>query len=545
MPASNLPGPAASESAAGADPRHAATSGWPAGLEQVVQATLPQFLMRQRWFPAKDAGHPAVSPRAVEPVAVPDVPAAASVWRVEPPGREPLHLFVALAVVPAGTADAAQVIARLPAAAAGGEPQVVVEGFSFDAFTRAWVDLMLQDPPAETRSRLRSGRTRETGTIGLQPGGGWAIRRSRAEQSNTSIRVGDGAIMKVIRKLEEGPHPELEVGRFLTGEGGFAATPAMLAWADLDLPGDGGGDVSLTLCVMQSFVPNQGDAWDWVLSRLAAAGDNDGNDRDGALAQATEWLARLGERTAQMHRAFATASTDPDFAPEPVRDKDLQAWTAAAHAMATRALDGLAAGQERLEPPARALHELLQQQRALLSERLDDLLSASGWRFSKTRHHGDYHLGQVLVADGDAVIVDFEGEPMRPLAERRAKHAAPRDAAGLLRSLSYAAAAAIRGLPDDLPAGRRDQARRRLEHWERDASRRFLDAYLKAAQGMPGCPPDRDGTLRLIRFFMLEKALYEIAYELSNRPSWVDIPLRGVLQLVQGDGAAASNGAQS
>ena len=554
-PDSAAPWPADSRPAAGADPDRAGAAGWLRELESAVWASLPAFLLQQRWYPAKDAGEPTVAPRAIVPLAVAGIPAAASVWRVQPPGRAPLQLFVALALVPEGAAAPAQVIARLPASGTGGEAQVVVEGFSVDAYVRAWVDLLLQQRRDGRGAGLRCGRTRELPAAGLQPGGGWTIRRSRAEQSNTSIRVGDGAIMKVIRKLEEGPHPELEVGRFLTDDAGFASTPAMLAWADLDLAAAGGGDASLTLCVMQSFVANDGDAWDWVLRQLAAAertGGDEGGGESGesnggaaALAGATQWLSRLGERTAQMHRAFGIATSDPGFAPEPVRDEDLQAWTAAAHAMARRALDGLAAGAANLEPAARALYRSLQEQRGRLAERLDDLLKAPAWHFSKTRHHGDYHLGQVLVADGDAVIVDFEGEPMRPLAERRAKHAAPRDVAGLLRSVSYAAAAAVRALPDDLPADRRQQTQRRLDAWERDASARFLDAYLQAAQGMPGCPSDRPSALRLIRFFMLEKSLYEIAYELANRPTWVDIPLRGVLQLLQDDGAAVAGGAQS
>jgi trehalose synthase-fused probable maltokinase len=307
---------------------------------------------------------------------------------------------------------------------------------------------------------------------------------------------------------------------------------------------------------MQSFVPNDGDAWDWILRQLAAAnaaaadgnggaGDRKGGDNVAPLSQATRWLARLGERTAQMHRAFGIHTGDPDFAPEPVRDEDLQAWTAAAHAMASRALEGLAAGAASLDPEAGKLCAALQAERDRLAEALDDLLRAPAWRFSKTRHHGDYHLGQVLVADGDAVIVDFEGEPMRPLAERRAKHAAPRDVAGLLRSVSYAAAAAARALPADLSDERRREAQRRLEAWEREASASFLEAYLQAAQGMPGCPADRHSTLRLIRFFMLEKALYEIAYELANRPTWVDIPLRGVLQLLRDENEALAGRAQS
>jgi trehalose synthase-fused probable maltokinase len=502
----------------------------------VVRANLPAFLLRQRWYPAKDAGIPTVAARMIEPLAVAGIPAAASVWRVEPPGRAAVQLFVALALVPEDqVADQGQVIARLPApTTSDGIPQVLVEGFSLDSFVRAWVALLVSDAPPAAGSRLRTGRSRQLAQAGLQPDGQWQIRRSQAEQSNTSIRVGDGAIMKAIRKLEEGAHPELEVGRFLTGEAQFAATPAMLAWAELEVPAGHGGSAACTLCVMQSFVPNQGDAWDWMLGKLAhvAAGD------EASLAEASTWLETLGERTAQMHRAFGIATRDPAFAPEPVSDDDLQGWVGAVHAMARRALDGLAEGEARLEPPARALVQALQADRGRLPARLDELLQAMPRDFAKTRHHGDYHLGQVLVAGDDAVIVDFEGEPMRPLAERRAKHAALRDVAGLLRSVSYAAAAAARALPQDMPGAQREQAARRLEAWEREASQRFLGAYLEAAQGAAGCPPEPADALRLIHFFMLEKALYEVTYELANRPSWVDIPLRGIQRLLVDAGDA-------
>jgi hypothetical protein len=168
-----------------------------------------------------------------------------------------MNLFVALAVVPEESADKAQVIARLPATAGSEKPQVLVEAFSVDAFIREWVAMLLGNGGPDP---LRSGRSGESAGAGLNPADDWRIRRSSAEQSNTSIRVGDKAIMKVIRKLEEGIHPELEVGRFLTDEARFEATPAMLAWAEVAGPSAG---ATYTLCVMQSFVPNQGDGWEW------------------------------------------------------------------------------------------------------------------------------------------------------------------------------------------------------------------------------------------------------------------------------------------
>jgi trehalose synthase-fused probable maltokinase len=474
---------------------------------------------------------------ALLPFPVPALPAAVAVWRATPPGQAPLHLFVPLALVPTEEADAVHVVAAPPAqgAQAGGDMRLV-EAFSVDAFVRAWIEALLRGGgEASGAGRLRAGRTERLARAGLEPGGRWAIRRGGAEQSNTSIRVGDGAILKAIRKLEEGVHPELEVGRFLTGEAGFAATPALLGWTELD---GAIGAGAATLSVLQAFVPNEGDGWSWVLDRLSrVAAPGEGSTRE--LDEATAWLRRLGQRTAEMHRAFGADTADPALRPEPVQAADLRGWTEAAEAMAGRALDGLAAAGTQLDPQGRDLAEALCACRAELTERLRAALGGAP-AFAKTRHHGDYHLGQVLVAGGDAVIVDFEGEPLRPLAERRAKHAALRDVAGMLRSFAYAAAAATRALPERLPSAGRAAAERRLAAWEAEASQAYLDAYLDAARGAPGCPAERAEAERVVRFFMLEKALYEVAYELANRPDWVDIPLRGVLALLDAGDAPST-----
>ena len=192
--------------------------------------------------------------------------------------------------------------------------------------------------------------------------------------------------------------------------------------------------------------------------------------------------------------------------------------------MARRALDGLATAQNQLGPETQHLAEDLLARRSALEARLRSALSAAPG-FAKTRHHGDYHLGQVLVAGDDAVIVDFEGEPLRPLAERRAKHAALRDVAGMLRSLAYAAAQAER-------THRGEQFRA----WKSEAARAYLDGYYDAAGGGIFLPTERTAADAVMRFFMLEKALYEVAYELANRPDWVNIPLRGVLAVLDAEG---------
>jgi 4-alpha-glucanotransferase len=477
---------------------------------QSAQAALPDFLLRQRWYPAKDAGRPEVESVAIRPFLVPSTPAAVAVWKVTPPDRPAMLLFVPLAVVPAEAAAEEHVIAVLPPEA--DQSRRLVEAFSVDDFVRAWIETILRgNRAALEQGALRVGQTQALKNAGLAPGSGFAIRRSSAEQSNTSIRIGDGTILKVIRKLEVGVHPELEVGRFLTDEGRFGAAPAMLGW--IEWAAIEGADSS-ALSVLQAFVPNDGDGWSWILKQLESP--------EGHTAVIT-WLRHLGQRTAEMHCAFAVNTNDPAFRAEPVGDADRNAWVTAAEAMARRALDRLAATRERLVPEAQQLADELLARRDVLEQRLrGELAEASG--FTRIRHHGDYHLGQILVADGDAVIVDFEGEPLRPLAERRRKHAALRDVAGLLRSLAYAAAQAEKSHSSTLSRS-----------WEAEASGAFLEGYYEAAAGRSFLPSDRGTADAVMRFFMLEKSLYEVVYELANRPNWVAIPLRGVVTLLDGD----------
>ncbi len=355
---------------------------WPDWLWELAQSALPAFLMRQRWYPAKDAGTPQVTP--ADRIALPflDQSAAVTVWEVTPPGRKPLHLFVALALARAGSVKDNDVIAPIPAdKSPADESQVLVEGFALDGFVRAWMDLLLQPGGGRYRpARLvaqASPLLQDSDAGATDPAGGratgrssehLAIRRSSAEQSNTSIRIGDDMILKVYRRLEPGANPELEVGRFLTGEAGFSATPAMLGWFNLDAAG---GEEQQTLSILQAFVPNDGDGWDWLLKRLSrGAGGGD----TAVLAESLAWLERLGTRTAEMHGAFAIDCVDPAFQPEPVSAADLRAWSDETKTMAARALDGLAAGRDQLPPAAATAADRLLSRRDRLQAQVSSLL---------------------------------------------------------------------------------------------------------------------------------------------------------------------------
>jgi maltose alpha-D-glucosyltransferase/alpha-amylase len=276
--------------------------------------------------------------------------------------------------------------------------------------------------------------------------------------------------------------------------------------------------VASSLALLQAYVENQGDGWsftvDYVARRIESRAADETFGDYAALAQA------LGRRTAELHRAFA-AGTDPAFAPEPVARDDLAAWARQIRAEAQATFERLQRRRDDLSPAARAGADVLLGAREAA---LAAVAVPEGEAGKKIRHHGDFHLGQVLLRDNDWVIIDFEGEPARSLEERRAKHSPLRDVAGMLRSFDYAAAAAVErvavGGEGAAPAA---QARA----WEGIARRAFLDAYSEAAGPLyPAAAP------ALLRLFELEKAYYELRYELDNRPSWAAIPLAGIKRLL-------------
>ncbi|MBV9578760.1 MAG: sugar phosphotransferase [Chloroflexi bacterium] len=323
---------------------------------------------------------------------------------------------------------------------------------------------------------------------GLEP-----VELLRGEQSNTSLRFGDTLILKLFRRLQFGPNPDVEIGWFLTEHTGFAGTPPVAG--SLTYTSPEGQDAALAL--LQQFVPNRGDAWTTTLARVRSV-------VDGAPgAESLRAIARLGTTTGELHVALASATGE--FAPEPISAADLQVWQASLEAEIGLVTDALAAHAVALDP-------------RLLRERAAGLAALEG--SLKIRHHGDYHLGQVLERlDGDYVIIDFEGEPTRPLALRREKRSPLRDVAGMLRSFDYARHAALRasGRAADHPAAHAAAA------WYAAARQAFLEAYLLVARGQPRLVPETiEGPLGALE---LEKAAYEVIYELNNRPDWLPIPL--------------------
>jgi maltokinase len=316
-----------------------------------------------------------------------------------------------------------------------------------------------------------------------------------SEQSNTSVVFGRELILKVFRRLEPGINPELEVLRFLT-EHGFENIPPLGGWYAYS-----GGPLPSTLGLLQEYVPDGLDGWELALEEIAAAPER-------FLGR----LRRLGEVTGQMHTVLASDASDPAFAPEEPSVESLGLLTATIDEEIARLFLSLPEDDERLAPILGRGEEVREQLRQL---------ATAGSTGRAIRTHGDYHLGQTLLAGDDWVILDFEGEPARPLMERRRKRSPLRDVAGMLRSFAYAATASAlaRGVeaPDD---------------WEEQAREGFLEGYHETVDSTL-LPSGQAGIERLLAVFELEKAVYELRYELDNRPDWVGIPVAGIQRLIE------------
>jgi maltose alpha-D-glucosyltransferase / alpha-amylase len=375
------------------------------------------------------------------------------------------------------------------------------------------------------------------------------VRRGSAEQSNTSLIYDDRLILKLFRRQQPGPNPDCEIGRYLTEKAHFDGIPPFAGVIEY-VPADGEPS---TLAMLQGLVANQGDGWTLTLEELSRYYENcatatwpDGGGATSAdlmdLAQqepsqlardhvgiALDSAAALGKRTAQLHLALASAADDPAFAPEHVSASDVQSLMGGLRKDAVRVLDLLKDSVAGLPDEFIDLAGLVLSRRSPILNSFG-LAGEDGTLGQRTRIHGDYHLGQVLQVKTDYVILDFEGEPARPLAERRAKFSPMKDVAGMIRSLGYAAYSGLIA-----HTARRPEDWSTLEPWarlwERSMSAEFLRAYRQTAQNAAFLPSSDDGFRKLLAVFLLDKALYELSYELNNRPTWVRIPLLGILSL--------------
>jgi maltose alpha-D-glucosyltransferase/alpha-amylase len=358
------------------------------------------------------------------------------------------------------------------------------------------------------------------------------IRAVETEQSNSTALVDNDYVVKIYRKLESGINPELEIGRFLTEVAGFVNTPALLGSVELVE-----GSSRSAVGIVHAFVQNQGDAWIVTSAyldrfveeqRLLASSQHPGESEE--QVPYLRYMSQTGRRVAEMHLALAGSNEFADFTPEPTRPEHVRLWIEDVVARAEHVFDALKQKRDTLKEADRLLVDQTLAQRAALHDLLCALLPHD-IDCMNIRHHGDFHLGQMLIVKDDIFIIDFEGEPRRPLAERRRKAPAARDVAGLIRSIDYSATAALeRALkvtPDE--HGKLGAA---LAEWRDRSAAAFLDTYREIMTNQHLWPADPHAAERMLNFFLLEKALYEIEYELAHRPEWLRVPLTGALRIL-------------
>jgi maltose alpha-D-glucosyltransferase/alpha-amylase len=287
---------------------------------------------------------------------------------------------------------------------------------------------------------------------------------------------------------------------------------------------------------VHAFIENQGDAWGVTGASLDRLIDEQRLVPDEAATETSEMtsmlqrMRQIGRRTAELHRALSANSDVDAFAPEPVSREDSARWSANIMDRATRVFEILQDSGDRLSERATALSQRLRHHRDAISAHVESI-KGTNIGGSKIRVHGDYHLGQVLIAKDDAYILDFEGEPHQSLEHRRLKAPPARDVAGFLRSIDYATSAAIDRAPN-ITAEERSLLGPRTRVWGARLSTAFWDSYREAFSGTDIWPSDETQAHQLLDLFQLEKAFYEIEYEVTNRPSWVHIPLEGTLRIL-------------
>jgi maltose alpha-D-glucosyltransferase / alpha-amylase len=533
------------------------TAGWEslledANRERLESVDLPEYLPKQRWFAGKA--------RQIEATKILD---SASL--------DSSHSALALVEVRfgGGLSETYQLPLAMTFGEVGDELRRTAPNASVATIASKKVGGLLHDGVfddeacAELFSLIENGRTLEAhngrihGVRGKcfreilgSAGTPLQVRRGSAEQSNTSILFGDRFILKLFRRLEPGLNPDCEIGQYLSEKTTFSGIPPFGGLIQYETNAAAEPTV---LAMLQGLVENEGDGWKWTVEELdryyescaaLAFPENVSSELGDLLALSErppselardhvgiylDSAAKLGRRTAELHLALASSTDNPAFAPEPMTGDDFQDQLAGARQQATRVFDVL---KERVsylpDEVVEIAASVLSRRRRIFDHlgnvKLDDLGT------QRIRIHGDYHLGQVLRVKTDFVILDFEGEPARSLAYRRSKQCPLKDVAGMLRSFSYAAYGTLINYtarhPEDLA---------RLEPWaqlwERIVSAEFLRAYRETAQDAGILPASSTDFRKLLDLFLLDKALYEILYELNSRPGWVRIPMLGILSL--------------
>jgi maltose alpha-D-glucosyltransferase / alpha-amylase len=526
------------------------------GSTQRLTAILPGYLRARRWFRSKARRIKSVGLRDVVPLRADGVQARLAIFDVDYTDGEPEQYVLPLAL--AHTDEAEQVVRDWPQAlvahvlpdGAEGVRWLLYDALYDPAVARGLLDgIGARKRIGGRRGQLTLTPTRAFKRIRAAADEVLPVSAARAEQSNTSITFGDQLIFKLFRRLEPGINPDIEIGQAMT-ELGFEHVPAVAGWLAYRQ-----GNEASAIGILQQYVPNQSDAWELTLDAVSAyyekAAAVEERPEPGAATTAallevvgqdppdlaremigsyldTAWL--LGARTADLHRALA-AVDDPAFAPEPMSELAQRSIFQSARNLAAESLSLLERRLTDLPAPAQAQARTALELAGQVHGRLR-MITEQRIRATRIRIHGDFHAGQVLWTGRDFVIIDFEGEPGRPISERRHKRSALTDLAGMLRSFHYAAFGTL--LNPRVGGAVRPEDITHLElwagFWYQWVAVTYLRAYLEGARDQSFVPQEPAALAAMLDVATLQKVLYELSYELNNRPAWVSIPLRGLLE---------------
>ncbi|MBI5440429.1 MAG: maltose alpha-D-glucosyltransferase [Deltaproteobacteria bacterium] len=523
-------------------------------LRALLDTALPSYIAHRRWFRSK--ARTIQHLELAENLPVRGLAAAMLLLRVA--YTEGLDETYCLPLARATGTEAEDLRRSVPQAVvaglrSGGEHDCLYDAVYSPAF-RSW---LLETMAGRKKIKGREGEltgvaTRELASLGAAQRSALVSRLAGAEQTNTSILYEPSLFLKLYRGLEEGLNPDTELVRFLTERTDFQAVPRYVG----SLEYRPAGSEPIAVAMLQNLVPNQGDAWTYTLDSVGRYFEQVLSSKlappevpaplisvlrseglrippdvvDLISGQYLEMTELLGRRTGQMHLALASDASDPHFRPEPWSTLYQRSVFQAMQAQVRRVFELLARSIDGLEPAVQERARAVLASESRIIERLGRI---TGRKIAtvKIRIHGDYHLGQVLYTGRDFVIIDFEGEPARALSERRLKRSPFRDVAGMIRSFHYAVHTAQMRHPSLRP-----EDIERLEPWVkiwyRYVSGTFLTSYLAEVKGALFVPSTED-LERLIEAFLLNKAVYELGYELNNRPAWVGIPLRGILRVLE------------
>ncbi len=548
-----------------------AQKGWEGLLEGEVRDSLereglPEFLKKQRWFAGK--ARELTSTRIAEAAHPGDFPEGTLLLLVEVRYREgdPETYFVPIRL--AGGADAERWTREAPGRVIARFAGPRGDRLLYDAMIDPDVCHAILDAIAEDRvipagsGQIRAIKTPQFNRARGPKGIPLEVVRGKAEQSNTAVMFDHRLILKVFRRIEPGINPDFEIGRFLGERTHFDRVPKVAGALEYHRS----RSEPISLAILQELVINQGTGWEHALhelkgyferadrrkeigplandaqrSYLELAGQEPPSAVKELIGPYLEAAARLGRRTAELHRALAADAKDADFAPEPMSRADLEELRSEVDGEFETAIATLRSHADQLPKNCAPPLGRILEGSARLRKRLEPISKLAA-DVVKTRVHGDYHLGQVLRTDGDFIILDFEGEPARSVEERREKRSPLKDVVGMLRSFDYAAFAALFEFTKSRP-----EAFERLIPWARLwqtwTSAVFWRAYRDASGRAPHLPQDPSSLALLLDAYALDKILYELLYELNNRPTWVCIPLQGIESLIEREEAAEESAA--